>query len=393
MKLILKLNIFLFILSFAFTVSSFMQVDFDKSMNIPNQGDTKLCPEMTELSPLFSDDVAVMKRGLLFKNIYEAAFNKKSYVNIPKIIHHIWIGGELPDNFKFCVESCKRQHPNWKHYLWTDADLEKYDWRFKKLLLSKNINPGQKADILRLEVLFKYGGVYLDTDFFCCKSLAGLHEKFDFYACIVDNWFTVANGVIGAKAGHELIGRCLDALQVDKSIEHKNNNIMLTTGPYFFTTQIVNYIKQVPSNNLIILPRGYFFPMAAVHRFSFWNGSKKLSDARQFEQPETLAIHLWATSWQSNNSSKENHLYSFLKKYKLLFSTKSHQKNLTRACRIKDNATPLIVAAQKKLTQVVDILGRNGADFSAKDKYGHDALYYAKKNAQLEMIKLIEAYN
>lgn len=398
MKLILKSNIFLFTLSFVFTVNSFMQVDFDQSMHTPNQGDAKkLDPELSKLSPLYADDAVVMKRGLLFKNTYEAAFNKKSYFNfrnrIPKIIHHIWIGGELPSNFKFCVESCKRQHPDWEHRLWTDADLEKYGWRFKELLLSKNINPGQKADILRLEILFKYGGVYLDTDFFCCKSLVGLHEKVDFYACIVDNWFTVANGVIGAKVGHKLIGRCLDALQVGNDINnHKNNNIMLTTGPYFFTTQIVNYIKQESSHNLAILPRGYFFPMAAKYRSSFWDGSRDLSYARQFELPETLAIHLWATSWQSINSSKQNPLYSSLKKYNLLFTAKLSPEDLINARRTGDNATPLIVAAQKKLTKVIDILGRNGADFSAQDKYGYDVLYYARKNAQLEMVKLIEAY-
>lgn len=392
-----KFKFILLILGIILLVNNVIKsAHFDNSMNILKGQHIKSVPaELSTLSPLFTNVHVINKRACIFKHAYESFFTKKSsavvQTKIPKIIHHIWLGSKLPDNFKFCLKSCKKHHPDWEHRLWTDVDLKKYDWRFKDILLSKNVNPGKKSDILRLEILFKYGGVYLDTDFFCCKPLDKLHEKVDFYACIIDQSFTLANGVIGCTANNKLIGQCLDKLRPNNN--NNPNDIMLSTGPYFLTEQVIKYIDDYSATNIVLLPINYFFPMPSSYRFNFWNGTINLNFVKQFEKSETLAIHLWATSWQNKSNSKQNILYNILKKHDLLFIDSHDIEKLIQARRLTDQATPLIIAAQANLLQVVDLLGRNGADFNVKDKYGHTALYYAKTKKQLKLIKLIEAYS
>jgi mannosyltransferase OCH1-like enzyme len=39
------------------------------------------------------------------------------------------------------------------------------------------LNPGLRSDALRLEILHRYGGVYLDIDMFCVQKLTPLMAK------------------------------------------------------------------------------------------------------------------------------------------------------------------------------------------------------------------------
>jgi mannosyltransferase OCH1-like enzyme len=37
----------------------------------------------------------------------------------------------------------------------------------KDIISDKTLNPGLRADALRLELLYQYGGVYIDVDVIC----------------------------------------------------------------------------------------------------------------------------------------------------------------------------------------------------------------------------------
>jgi hypothetical protein len=49
---------------------------------------------------------------------------------------------------------------------------------------SKRQNVGAKSDILRREVIYRFGGLYLDTDFECLSSFEPLHDRLDFFASL-----------------------------------------------------------------------------------------------------------------------------------------------------------------------------------------------------------------
>jgi mannosyltransferase OCH1-like enzyme len=111
---------------------------------------------------------------------------------IPLVFHQIWLG-EAPFPYAVERESWHRFHPKWQHRLWTERDLP------GDLELAEAANqlrqPAERADILRLELLHRHGGVYLDADFECLKPIDPLLEG---VSCF-----------LGLVPGHPLLARAM----------------------------------------------------------------------------------------------------------------------------------------------------------------------------------------
>ena len=100
-------------------------------------------------------------------------------MSIPKIIHQIWIGPKTPPT-KF-MDTWKNKHKaeGFEYIRWNEAEMEKRG--FKSQLVEKiddmtEING--KADILRWELLYEYGGFFVDADAYCIKPVTYLVEKY-----------------------------------------------------------------------------------------------------------------------------------------------------------------------------------------------------------------------
>ena len=83
---------------------------------------------------------------------------------IPKKIHQVWLGGDLPDKYKRLTESWIKYHPDWEYKLWTDSDAAELELINREAFDSMK-NLGMKSDLLRVEILNKFGGLYVDVDF------------------------------------------------------------------------------------------------------------------------------------------------------------------------------------------------------------------------------------
>ena len=62
----------------------------------------------------------------LLKELYVRNYmipNSKDYGTLPKIIHQIWLGGQLPEKYRAWSESWKKFNPDWQYILWTDEDV------------------------------------------------------------------------------------------------------------------------------------------------------------------------------------------------------------------------------------------------------------------------------
>ena len=231
---------------------------------------------------------------------------KKESPLIPKIIHQIWIGpNPVPEEFKWMMESWQKMNPSWVYKLWTNKDLETFSFVNQKAFDSA-INWGMKSDILRCEILDRFGGVYVDIDFECLKSLDTLHHLYDFYCCIVPdtNECFVANGLIGAKPGHPIIKSCLEKWNSFGSFHSFSTNnvfeIMTLTGPYFLTYRVIEYFTSGDNaiRNSIVLPSHYFFPFPYQDRLKYWKKTCSREEIlKKWYSPESLAIHYWAMSW------------------------------------------------------------------------------------------------
>jgi hypothetical protein len=137
---------------------------------------------------------------------------------VPRTIHQIWLGKDpLPDEFADYVETWRRHHPHWEHRLWMEDNLPT-DLR-RPEVRERIRHPVERADILRLEVLWRHGGVYVDVDFECRRALdpfIGDAELFTAYLKpknIVKARERVNNAFIGSVPGHPLLDRALDELR------------------------------------------------------------------------------------------------------------------------------------------------------------------------------------
>lgn len=101
-------------------------------------------------------------------------------IGIPKILHQIWFGPKMPERFELQTRSWKKHHPHWEYRLWTDDDLNEFDSDIVALINGTNCY-AQKGDILRLAILQKHGGLYVDVDYDCFRPCDILNESFDFY--------------------------------------------------------------------------------------------------------------------------------------------------------------------------------------------------------------------
>jgi inositol phosphorylceramide mannosyltransferase catalytic subunit len=124
---------------------------------------------------------------------------------IPRVFHQIWLGEE-PFPYADERETWRRLHPAWEHRLWTEDDLP------GDLVLTEAANllrqPAERADILRLELLHRHGGVYLDADFECLKPIDPLLNGVTCFLGLLDSG-RVSNAVIGCVPGHALLAKAM----------------------------------------------------------------------------------------------------------------------------------------------------------------------------------------
>ena len=70
------------------------------------------------------------------------------------------------------MNTWKTKHPDIEYIFWNEAEIEKRNMVFEcsnQISLIPEING--KADIMRWEILYKYGGVFIDADSICIESL------------------------------------------------------------------------------------------------------------------------------------------------------------------------------------------------------------------------------
>ena len=95
---------------------------------------------------------------------------------IPKIIHQLWIGPK-PRPSKF-MTTWKDKHPDYEYIMWNEEEIHKRGLELEcvsKINTIEEING--KADIIRWEILFHYGGLFVDADSICIVPFNYLMEK------------------------------------------------------------------------------------------------------------------------------------------------------------------------------------------------------------------------
>lgn len=180
---------------------------------------------------------------------------------IPKIIHQVWLGPKDPpyifiDTWKLFCKKYK-----WKHILWRENDIDNLKLKNRNLYDSAK-SYQQKSDIARYEILYKFGGIYLDSDMIWLKSdlskymplktadFIGVEETF---ACINFKYIStpfIANGFFACSKGHSIMKKCINSIPERINISSK---AFITTGP-----GLLNNVIDTP---ITIVPTKWIFPV------------------------------------------------------------------------------------------------------------------------------------
>src|ERR671939_669644 len=96
---------------------------------------------------------------------------------IPRLFHWIWLGNRpLPTEHRRWIGGWLELHPRWKHVLWTE---ENRPTLINEEQFQRADSYAQQSDILRYEIVYRHGGVYVDTDFECLRNIEPLMEGAD----------------------------------------------------------------------------------------------------------------------------------------------------------------------------------------------------------------------
>jgi mannosyltransferase OCH1-like enzyme len=132
---------------------------------------------------------------------------------VPRIFHQIWVGPDpFPEEFAAYQETWLHHHPGWELRLWTEENFPKREELRRPEAADLLRAPWERGDIFRLEVLWKTGGVHLDTDFECKRSIEPLIESTDFFIGLRKPG-RLNGALMGATPGHPLLDLLLDEIR------------------------------------------------------------------------------------------------------------------------------------------------------------------------------------
>jgi mannosyltransferase OCH1-like enzyme len=130
-------------------------------------------------------------------------------VLIPRVFHQVWLGLDpLPEAHARYQDTWLGQHPGWELRMWTEDNLPP-DLRRPEALERIRL-PAERSVFLRLELLWRFGGVYVDTDFECLRSIEPLIAKARFFiGCSKPG--RPHDALYGSVAGHPILDAALDS--------------------------------------------------------------------------------------------------------------------------------------------------------------------------------------
>ncbi|CAA0836298.1 alpha 1-4-glycosyltransferase family protein [Striga hermonthica] len=161
-----------------------------------------------------------------------------------------------------------------------------------KIPLAQNL-----SNLIRLAALYKYGGVYMDTDFIVLKDISGLKNSIGAQSVdLSGKWTRLNNAFLVFEKKHFLLHKFIEDFGLSF-----DGNIWGYNGPYL-VSRVVNGLVETgeEEHNFTVLPPEAFYPV-------YWNRV-----AGFFTRPEGSSGAKWARAQarKLNRSSYAVHLWN-----------------------------------------------------------------------------------
>jgi mannosyltransferase OCH1-like enzyme len=197
---------------------------------------------------------------------------------IPRRIHQIWLGPR-PAPLVW-MESWQQLNPDLAYRIWGESEIGELGLRNRDVYrrsIEEGIFDGA-ADVARVEILNRFGGIYADADSVALRSLQD--ESFldaEIFAVAEPDEDgrpgLISNAFIGATAEHPLLGRYMDAIASVTDLRPMWSH----TGPGALTR-----VVQEERTEIVVLPAWIFFATTL--------------DGDEVSGGDPLARHFWSTT-------------------------------------------------------------------------------------------------
>lgn len=172
---------------------------------------------------------------------------------------------------------------------WFD-NLKKGNIRPGKVSLGQNL-----SNLLRLALLYKFGGIYIDTDIIVLKNFSKLRNSIG--AQTVDSetgsWSRLNNAVMIFDKNHPLLLKFIEEFALTF-----NGNKWGHNGPYL-VSRVVSRVSGRAGYNFSVLPPPLFYPVGWGKVHGLFRGrwdeahSKWLASKLRHIRKESFCVHLW----------------------------------------------------------------------------------------------------
>jgi mannosyltransferase OCH1-like enzyme len=230
----------------------------------------------------------------------------KNNKTIPKVIHYCWFGKKpLPDNVLKCINSWKTHLPDYKIIQWNE---ENFDLKTNQFVYEA-YNSKKYAfvtDFVRLEILYSFGGIYMDTDVEILKNIDSFlyNEAFSGF----ETETKIPTAIMASLPKNRWIKLLLDYyanipfLNKDGSFNTRTNVDIITEITTKNFPVILNNKYQLIDNTFALYPSDFFCP-------------KSYKTGKIYLTKNSHAIHHFNGSWLSKeeeNKRRLNYTFSFI---------------------------------------------------------------------------------
>lgn len=203
---------------------------------------------------------------------------------IPKVVHYVWVGGrEKPTSILRCINSWKKKLPDFQFKEWNENNFPLGSFPFAKRALDDK-QWAFVSDLIRVVVMYKYGGIYLDCDVKIIGDLRPLLTDKVFIG-FEDNSHP-STAAFGAEPKHPLFKDILDfydSVDLENEVDFEK---YVNTG--VFSKLLIRDFKCLPNGQEQQLETG-------IHIYP--------SGILCYPSSRSLAVHVFLGSWLKDNGT------------------------------------------------------------------------------------------
>jgi mannosyltransferase OCH1-like enzyme len=200
---------------------------------------------------------------------------------IPKLFHRIWLKQDdddvIPPEFEAYWRKLKKLHLGWEFRTWSDPN--ELGWMRCKEVFDRATTHAGRSDVLRFELMFAYGGVYVDTDVEPLRPFDDLLEDDRPFAAW-ENDKLICPTVLGGPARHPAYEAVLEMLP-RWSLKFPGHRPNLQTGPVPLT------MTWKRRRDVRLLPSVAFYPVGWWERDNLGGPYPA----------ESYCVHHWTQRW------------------------------------------------------------------------------------------------